>query len=156
MPAPIAGSDAVRRLGEQFATWADRWPGATLLGVDLVDGESGRWLVRLRGEEKDVIAIWFTLRQRTVHLECEVTPAPEENLEQLYRYLLVKNAGLHQVHLAIGPEQGVYLTGAVPVAELDAESLDELIGEVVTRVDEIFPTAMSMGHASLYRRRPRR
>ena len=82
--------------------------------------------------------------------------APEENLEQLYRYLLVKNAGLHQVHLAIGPEQGVYLTGAVPVAELDAESLDELIGEVVTRVDEIFPTAMSMGHASLYRRRPRR
>lgn len=61
-----------------------------------------RWLVRLRGDEKDVVATWLTLRQRTVHVETEVTPAPQENHEALYRYLLIKNAELHGVHLALG------------------------------------------------------
>ena len=65
--------------------------------------------VRLRGEEKDVITLWLSLRQRTVHVETEVMPAPEENREALYRYLLVKNADLRDLHLAIGPEDGIYL-----------------------------------------------
>src|SRR3546814_13174744 len=45
------------------------------------DAESGerRWFVRVRGEEKDVFTLWFHLRQRTLHSETYVMPAPEEN-----------------------------------------------------------------------------
>ena len=39
-------------------------------------------------------------------------PAPEENREELYRYLLVKNHELRELHLAIGPEDGIYLVDA--------------------------------------------
>ena len=32
------------------------------------------WLIRLRGEEKGAITLWLSLRQRTVHVESEVSP----------------------------------------------------------------------------------
>jgi hypothetical protein len=55
--------------------------------------------------------------------------------------------------LAIGPEDGIYLVAQIPYPELTVERLDELVGATVHYVDEIFPTAMSMGLASVYRRR---
>ena len=113
------------------------------------------WLVRVRAEEKTYVTVWLSLRQRTVHVETEVMPAPEENREELYRYLLTRNADLREVHLAIGPEAGIYLMAAVPVGELDLARLDELVGATLTYVDEVYPTAMSMGLPALYRRRPR-
>jgi hypothetical protein len=97
--------------------------------------------------------VWLSLRQRTVHVETELMPAPEENHEELYRYSLVKNAELRLVHLAIGPEDGIFLMTDIPVGEVTLERLDELVGAIVTYVDEIFPTAMTMGYGSLYRRR---
>jgi hypothetical protein len=111
------------------------------------------WLIRLKGEEKDVITLWLSLRQRTVHVETEVTPAPEENRETLFRYLLVKNAELRELHLAIGPEDGIYLMAQIPVRELTKERLDEVVGATLTYVEEIYPTAMAIGLSSLYRRR---
>ena len=52
-------------------------------------------------------------------------------------------------------ESAIYLVGRVPVGELTHERLDELCGAALHYVDEIFPTAMSMGLGSLYRRRRR-
>ncbi len=83
-------------------------------------------------------------------------PAPEENREELYRYLMVKNHELRELHLAIGPEAGIYLVTQIPIQELTVERLDELVGATVTYVDEIFPTAMTMGLGSVYRRRKSR
>jgi hypothetical protein len=66
---------------------------------------------------------------------------------------MVKNHELRELHLAIGPEDGIYLVAQVPVNELTIERMDELVGATVHYVDEIFPTAMSMGLPSVYRRR---
>jgi hypothetical protein len=41
----------------------------------------------------------------------------------------------------------------VPIAELTVERMDELVGATVTYVDDMFPTVMSMGLPSIYRRR---
>ncbi len=93
-----------------MSSWARQWRASALLGVEhqpLPDDRGHfHWLIRLKGDEKDVITLWLSLRQRTVHVETEVTPAPEENRETLYRYLLVKNAELRELHLAIGPRTG--------------------------------------------------
>lgn len=158
--APLRDEAAASRLDATIATWANQWResgGAVELEHRDEPDERGHvhWLLRLRGEEKDHVTIWLSLRQRAVHLETEVMPAPEEHREQLYHFLLAKNAGLTGVHLAIGPEEGIYLVGSVPFGELDVDRLDELVGACVTCVEEIFPTAMTMGLSSLYRRRPR-
>jgi len=139
------------------SSWAQQWHASALLGIEHQPSPDDRghfhWLIRLRGEEKDVITLWLSLRQRTVHVETEVTPAPEENREALYRYLLVKNAELRELHLAIGPEDGIYLMSQIPIGEVTIERLDEVVGATLTYVEEIYPTAMALGLSSLYRRR---
>lgn len=155
--APLGDADAAEQLDATVSSWARQWHASALLGIEhqpLPDDRGHfHWLIRLRGEEKDVITLWLSLRQRTVHVETEVTPAPEENRETLYRYLLVKNAELRELHFAIGPEDGIYLMVQIPIHEVTIERLDEVVGATLTYVDEIYPTAMSMGLASIYRRR---
>ncbi len=154
--APLAGEDAPRRLDATIARWAREWPG-TLLGVEHRDEPDGaghyHWLIRLRGAERDVVTLWLSLRQRTVHLECELAPAPGERLEEVYRFCLVRNRALREVHLALGPEDGLYLVAEVPAGEVTLERLDELVGATVAAVEELYPTVMALGHGTWFRRR---
>jgi hypothetical protein len=157
--APLGDADSARRLDESIHTWSEQWNG-TLLGIEhqTLPDDRGHfhWLVRLKGDEKEVITLWLSLRQRSVHVETELMPRPEENREALFRFLLVKNAELRDVHFAIGPEEGIYLVTQIPMNEIDVDRLDELVGATLTYVDEMYPTAMAMGLPALYRRRPRR
>ena len=158
--APLSDADAAERLDETLHQWFDLWHASAFVGQiehqDIPDDKGQfHWLVRLRGEERDVITLWLSLRQRTVFAETELMPAPDENREELYRYLMVRNHELRELHLAIGPEDGIYLVAQVPVNELTIERMDELVGATVHYVDEIFPTAMTMGLPSVYRRRRR-
>ena len=138
--------------------WSVQWTNTGVLRALETTGvadERGqfRWLLRLAGEEKEFVTLWLSLRQRTVHVEVQLMPAPEENVAEVYRFLLLKNADLYGLHLALGPESAIYLVGRVPVGEMSADRLDELCGAALHYVDEIFPTAMAMGLGSLYRRR---
>lgn len=158
---PIADEGAAQRLDDVLRSWSATWFDTGVLaalettGVPDDRGQH-RWLLRLRGDEKEFVTLWLTLRQRTVHIEAQVMPAPDERVEDVYRFLLAKNADLHELHLALGPESAIYLVGRVPVAEVDADRLDEICGAALHYVDEIFPTAMSLGFGSLYRRRRNR
>jgi hypothetical protein len=155
--APLGDANSARQLDETVSSWAKQWHASALLGVEhqpLADDRGHfHWLIRLKGDEKDVITLWLSLRQRTVHVETEVIPSPEENHETLYRYLLVKNAEIRELHLAIGPEDGIYLMTQIPIGEVTVERLDEVVGATLTYVEEIYPTAMTLGLSSLYRRR---
>ncbi len=157
--APLGDADSARRLDESIHSWSEQWNG-TLLGIEhqTLPDDRGHfhWLLRLKGDEKEVITLWLSLRQRSVHVETELMPRPEENREALFRFLLVKNAELRDVHFAIGPEEGIYLVTQIPMNEIDVDRLDELVGATLTYVDEMYPTAMAMGLPGLYRRRPRR
>ncbi|HVA06369.1 MAG TPA: YbjN domain-containing protein [Acidimicrobiales bacterium] len=117
---------------------------------------SHRWYLRFKGEEKDFITVWLTLRQRTLHHEVQFMPAPEENKEETYAYLLRRNADLYGMWFSLGPEDAIYLVGRVPASLIDDDELDRIAGSSVLYVDDHFPTAMTLGYASVYRRRPRR
>jgi len=136
----------------------ERWAAARLAeegAVVAVDRqpELGRWYLRLRGEEKDVVTVWLTIRQRTLHHEAQVMPAPEVNAVGTFEYLLRRNADLHQMRFALGPEDAVYLVGEVPVAMVTEAELDRIVGSSLAYVDAYFPTAMAIGFAGRYRRR---
>ena len=152
--------DAERqKLGEIIRDWAAPWLASdTLIHIDEpeIASETPRWLLRFRGEERDVIAVWLTWRQRTLHVETELMPAPDEHASEIFRYLLVKNAELYPLHVALGPEDGLYLVGRFPIADITPALLDEITGAAVHYVDELFPTVMGLGFPSLYRRRRRR
>ncbi len=138
----------------------DDWAGARLAeGEALVavdrDAPGRRWYLRLVGDEKDFVTVWLTLRQRTLHHEAQVMPAPETNVEQTYEYLLRRNAELHRARFALGPEDAVYLVGEVPVVDVSEDELDRIVGSSLAYVDAVFPTAMAIGFAGRYRYRRR-
>lgn len=126
----------------------DRQPGG-----DPVTG-APRWYLRLRGDEKEFVTVWLTLRQRTLHHEAQFMPGPETNIEATWEYLLKKNADLLGMCFALGPEEAVYLVGRVPVERVDDDELDRIMGTSLAATDECFPTAMAIGYQGLYRRRP--
>jgi hypothetical protein len=113
----------------------------------------GRWYLRLRGDEKDFVTIWLTIRQRTLHHETQMMPAPEVNVGETFEYLLKKNAELHQMRFALGAEDAVYLVGEIAVSAVSEDELDRILGSSLGYVDAFFPTAMAIGFAGRYRRR---
>lgn len=114
-------------------------------------GPARRWYVRLRGEEKDVFAVWFTLHQRTLHYETYVMPAPEENQAELYEHLLRRNQRLRGAAFAIGVEDAVFLVGQVSVGSLDEGELDRTLGSLYAYVEQCFRPAMRIGFASRFK-----
>lgn len=152
--APIptdAQRHAAGRLIDQWAS-ARLAEGGALVAVDRHRG-GDRWYLRLAGDEKDYITVWLTLRQRTLHHEAQVMPAPETNVEQTYEYLLRRNAELHRARLSLGPEDAVYLVGEVAIVDVGEDELDRILGSSLAYVDDVFPVAMQIGFAGRYRRR---
>lgn len=109
-----------------------------------------RWFVRVRGEEKDVFTIWYTLRQRTLHYETYVMPAPEENQAQFYEHLLHRNVKFNGVAFAIGAEDAIFLVGQLPVHCVDVGELDRILGSLYAHVEQCFRPAMRIGFASRF------
>ena len=143
---------------ELAALWAliDRWTASEretyviVAAVD-VDPAERRWYVRLRGEEKATFTVWITLRERTVHYESYFMPAPEENVQELYEYLLKANMKLFGMRFAIGMEDAVYLVGQMPLSAVDEAELDRIVGSVYAYTERYFRPAMSIGYASKFR-----
>lgn len=109
-----------------------------------------RWFVRVNGEEKDVFSIWFELRQRTLHYETYVMPAPEENQAQFYEHLLRRNTKLMGAAFCIGEEEAVFLAGALPNHAVDHDELDRILGSLYAWTEQFFRPALRIGFASRF------
>jgi len=117
------------------------------------DTESGerRWFVRVHGEQKDVFTIWFHLRQRSLHYETYVMPAPEENAGQLYEHLLRRNLKLYGAAFAIGDEDAVFLVGQLANEAVTDDELDRILGSLYAWVEQYFRPAMRIGFGSRFK-----
>ena len=121
-----------------------------IVAVDRGEPGERRWYVRMRGEQRDFVAVWFVLGQRTLQYETYVTPAPEENHAEFYEHLLRRNAKLHGVAFAIGAEDAVYLRGQIGVAHVDEPELDRILGSLFEYTERFFRPAMRIGYASKF------
>ena len=139
-------------LAARIDAWVDRQrlENPTIAAVDR-DAEERRWFVRMKGEQKDTFTIWFSLRQRTLHYETYVMPAPEENHEQFYEHLLRRNLKLYGAAFAIGDEDAVFLIGQVANDAVDEEELDRVLGSLYAWVEQFFRPALRIGFASRFK-----
>ena len=117
-------------------------------------GEPGdseaRWYVRMAGDEKEHITIWFTLGQRHLRYEVYVLPAPPENQALVYETALRRNDKLVGAHFAIGVEDALFLKGELPLAMLSEEELDRIIGSLYSYTEAAFPTLLRLAFASKF------
>jgi hypothetical protein len=149
-PADSATLDA---LAAMIDGWADAQceENPSVLGIER-ENDNGvrRWLVRLSGEEKQYISVWFALRQRSLAVEAYFMPGPEENVEDLFTYLLRLNGRLAGLRFAIGQEEAVYLLGSISVHHLNESELDRLLGSAYAYSEAYFRPAMRIGYATRF------
>jgi hypothetical protein len=147
-----ASAEELAALGAVIERWVagERERNPLLSAVER-DVDIKRWYVRLRGEDKAVITVWLTLRERTLHYETWFMPAPEEQVAGCYEYLLRANMKMFGASFAVGPEDAVYLVGQIELADVDETALDRIIGSMYAYSERYFSGAMSIGYASRYR-----
>jgi hypothetical protein len=150
MVKPAASPAELDALEAMIDTWlADELAtNPTVAAVDRGEPGQRRWYVRLRGEQKDTFTIWFTLRQRTLHYETYVMPAPEENHQEFYEHLLRRNLKLYGAAFAIGEEDAVFLVGQLANEAVTDDELDRVLGSLYAWVEQFFRPALRIGFAS--------
>ena len=143
---------ALARIERQIDEWLSRAKANNdlILAIDRSTEQEIRWYVRMFGEEKEFTTVWLTLGQRTLRFETYVMPAPEENAQVLYETLLRRNEKLVGAHFSIGQEDAVFLRGEIPVAALNEQELDRLIGTLYSTVEQSFGSLIRIGFASRF------
>ncbi len=109
-----------------------------------------RWYLRMAGEEKEHLTVWFTLGQRTLRYEVYVLPAPAENQALVYETALRRNDKLVGAHFAIGVEDALFLKGEMPLAMLSEAELDRVVGSLYTYTEAAFPVLLRLAFASKF------
>ncbi|WP_419842554.1 YbjN domain-containing protein [Candidatus Poriferisodalis sp.] len=139
------------RLDAWLADWARSQSAAgpderpLLLDVTRDADVPRRWYLRLSGESRDVIAIWLTLRQRTLAYESYVLPAPQHRPNSVADFVLRRNHSLVGARYGIGPEDALYLTGELPTHCVDEDELDRIVGSLWSYVERDFTTLIRLG-----------
>jgi hypothetical protein len=116
--------------------------------LDVEEVDEDRWMTMLAGQWKRTIPLLLDLEERTLRVTSLLAGVPDEGHEEVYRLLLQRNQKPLPVHFALDDEGDIILTGAVPLAALDARAVDELLGAVLAVSDDTFNSVLRKGFAS--------
>ncbi|MEU4158531.1 YbjN domain-containing protein [Actinoplanes sp. NPDC026670] len=110
------------------------------------------YVVSLPGAHKLKTACNLIVGEHSLRIESFVMRRPDERHEDLWAWLLRRNARMYGVAFSIDTAGDVYLTGRVSLKGLDEDELDRLLGSVLTYADESFDTMLEIGFGSSIRR----
>jgi len=110
------------------------------------------WVVTLPGTHKLKTACNLIVGEHALRVEAFVMRHPDEKSEELWAWLLRRNARMYGVSFSIDAAGDVYLTGRVTLKGLDEDELDRLLGAVLTYADESFDSMLEIGFGSSIRR----
>ena len=124
----------------------------TEMGVDVASTDDGRVAVTLEGEDKQRISVQLEVGRHALTIQAFVARRPQEHAEELYRWLLERNLRMYTMAFAIDAVGDIYLVGRTPLASLDAEELDRILGCVLDYADSSFNTILRIGFEGSIRR----
>ncbi|WP_027661479.1 type III secretion system chaperone family protein [Salinispora fenicalii] len=110
------------------------------------------YAVTLPGTHKLRTICNLIIGEYALRVEAFVMRQPDERREELWAWLLQRNARMYGVSFSIDAVGDVYLTGRMNSAGVDADELDRLFGSVLTYADESFDTMLEIGFGSSIRR----
>jgi hypothetical protein len=114
--------------------------------------DESSFAVALPGEKRLKTACLLTVGAHALEIEAFVMRAPDENREQVYAFLLQRNARMYAVSWTIDQNGDVYLTGRLPRSAVTPDELDRVLGCVLEYSDGTFNTLLEMAFGSSIRR----
>lgn len=114
--------------------------------------EAGRFFVTLPGITKLQTNCWLILGRQALLIEAFVCRQPDEAHQDVYRYLLRRNARLYGVHYTIDQAGDIYLVGRIGRHAVTGDELDRVLGQVLEAADGDFNHLLELGFAGAIRR----
>ena len=121
-------------------------------GLAYTSPGEGQFFVTLPGTHKLATHCWLVAGRHALLVEAFVCRQPDENAEELYRFLLRRNARLYGVAFSLDPAGDVYLVGRLPLHAITAEEVDRILGSVLEYADDSFDRLLEIGFAGSIRR----
>ncbi len=129
--------------------------GLRAIGLEPEEVAERRFMVELTGQWRRGMPVLCTVEERHLRVVAMLAGAVEENRAEVYGFLLSRNERAGDVHTALDGDGDVLLVARLPLQVVDAASLDELLGELLTAADETFNTILGTGFASYVEREQR-
>ncbi|MFJ8811791.1 type III secretion system chaperone family protein [Amycolatopsis thermoflava] len=114
--------------------------------------DDGKYFVTLPGTKKLQTNVWLIEREHAFAVEAFVCRRPDENHEQVYRFLLRRNAKLYGVHYTVDALGDIYLVGRFGKDAVTEQELDKILGQVLEAADGDFNTILELGFATSIKR----
>jgi hypothetical protein len=128
-----------------------RWAAEAELA--LVPGSRpGEYVVELPGEAKLRTAVSLLVGDRALSVSAFMMRQPDENHAEFYRWMLTRNSRLPGIAFALDKLGDVYLVGRVPLGGVTVDTVDELLGAVLSTSDGSFNDLLALGFLSSMRR----
>jgi hypothetical protein len=112
----------------------------------------GSFIITLPGSKKLQTVCRLLVGEHGVLVEAFVCRRPDESHEEVYRWLLRRNARLYGVHYALDQSGDIYLVGRLAHHAVTAQELDRVLGQVIEAADGDFNTLLKIGFVSSIRR----
>jgi hypothetical protein len=129
----VSAADVVRSwLEESGLEWE---PGA----------RPAEFVVQLPGEAKLRTTVSLLAGDQGLSASAFVVRHPDENHEAFYRWLLTRNSRLPGIAFALDRIGDVYLVGRVPVEGVTTDTVDRLLGAMLSVADSSFNELLTLG-----------
>lgn len=112
----------------------------------------GLFSLSLPGEKKLQTAVRLDVGSHALGVHAFVCRNPDENHEQVYRWLLERNLRMYSVAFGVDPLGDIYLDARLPLAAVTEREVDRLLGSVLAYADDSFNTILELGFASSIRK----
>lgn len=103
------------------------------------------FVAELPGTRRLKTTCHLKLSPHSLQISAFVMRHPDENFEDLWAYLLTKNARSYSVSWAIDKVGDVYLMGRLPLAAVTADEVDRVLGTVLQMADDNFNPMLEIG-----------
>jgi hypothetical protein len=105
----------------------------------------GEFVVQLPGEAKLRTTVSLMVGDQGLSVSAFVVRHPDENHEAFYRWLLTRNSRLPGIAFALDKLGDVYLVGRMPVEGVTTETVDRLLGALLSVADSSFNELLTLG-----------
>jgi hypothetical protein len=121
-------------------------------GVEWDRAAESSYVVTLPGTHKLKTLCNLAVGDHALRVEAFVMRQPDENREELWSWLLQRNARMYGVAFSTDAVGDVYLVGRTSLHAVTPDEIDRLLGAVLTYSDESFDTMLEIGFGSAIRR----
>jgi hypothetical protein len=119
--------------------------------IEFEESKPNQFVLELPGEQKLRTTASFSLGAHSLTVNAFVARHPDENDEELFRWLLKRNRRLFGVAYTLDQLNDIYLVGRLPLDSVTPANLDRLLGSVLSTADGDFNTILELGFASSIR-----